>query len=102
MPTLIVSSAALAGADIIRPAATTLAETIFVIVEKLPLIRKTPKLVDCTATTQCNPRANRHGNIDNQPIIECYQTVISPSHGKAGSLVKIWLREICATHKAFA
>ncbi len=58
MPTLIVSSAALAGTDISRPAATTLAENIFVIVEKLPLIPKTPKLIDCTATLQCNPHAN--------------------------------------------
>ena len=63
MPTLIVSSAALAGADISRPAATTLAENIFVIVEKLPLIPKTPKLVDCTATIQCNPHANCSGDV---------------------------------------
>src|SRR6186713_1235687 len=59
MPTLMVSSAALAGADINRPAATTLAENIFVSVEKLPLILLTPKLVDCTATLQSNPHANR-------------------------------------------
>jgi len=59
MPTLIVSSAALAGADINKPAATTLAENIVVIVENIPLILQTPKLVDCTATMQSNPHANR-------------------------------------------
>ena len=63
MPTLIVSSAALAGMDINRPA-TTLAENIFVIVEKLPLMPNTPRLVDCTATMQCNPRANRSGDAE--------------------------------------
>jgi hypothetical protein len=61
MPTLIVSSAALAGDDIDRPAATTPAENIFVIVEKLPLIPKSPRLVDCTATMQSNSHAKRKG-----------------------------------------
>ncbi|WP_246135788.1 hypothetical protein, partial [Mesorhizobium intechi] len=76
IPTLIVSSAALAGADINRPAATTLAENIFVIVAKLPLMRKTPKLVDCTATLQCNPHANRIRHAEKRQIDKRYQAFI--------------------------
>src|SRR5689334_6679882 len=63
MPTLIVSSAALAGDDIDRPAATTPAENIFVIVAKLPLISKTPQLVDCIATSNATAVPNAKASL---------------------------------------
>ncbi|WP_167332451.1 hypothetical protein [Mesorhizobium metallidurans] len=72
---MIVSSAALAWTDINRPAATIPAETIFVIVEKLPLIFHAPKLVDCTAPLRCNPRANRRRQVENAEIFKRYQSV---------------------------
>src|SRR5438477_6051912 len=77
MPTLIVSSAALAGADIDRPATITPAENILVIAEKLPLMFHAPKLVvlHCNMAVQatCQTSARREVERDRSAFTVCYR-----------------------------
>jgi hypothetical protein len=62
--------------DMTSPAATTLAENIFVIVEKLPLmLQDSQPGLFCIATEPCNGHANRQSGIALSEISQLYQPV---------------------------